>query len=54
VRLRGFWGEEEPERPTTLLRTAKEAAEAGQFQMRIPTHREHRFQFIVNSGSKRS
>jgi transposase len=33
VRLRGFWDEEEPEKPTALLRTAKEAAEAGQYQM---------------------
>lgn len=33
VRLRGYWGEEEVEKPIALLRTAKEAAEAGQFQM---------------------
>ena len=33
VRLRGLWGEEEVEKPVELLCTAKEAAEAGQFQM---------------------
>lgn len=32
VKLRGFWHEEEPERPAVLLRTAKEAAEEGRFQ----------------------
>lgn len=31
VRLRGFWGEEVPEKPASLLKTAKEAAEAGRF-----------------------
>lgn len=31
VRLRGFGGEEVPEKPASLLKTAKEAAEAGRF-----------------------
>jgi hypothetical protein len=33
VRIRGYWGEEESERSVKLLRTAKEAAEAGQFEI---------------------
>ena len=33
VTLRGFWNEEEPQRSAVLWRTAKDAAEAGQFQV---------------------
>jgi hypothetical protein len=33
VRIRGFWGDEELERAVKLLQTAKEAAEAGQFEI---------------------
>ena len=33
VKIRGYWGEEEPEKSVRKLRTAKEAAEAGQFEM---------------------
>jgi transposase len=47
VRLRGFWGEEVPERPAILLRTAKEAAEAGQFQ--IPSKLNAHFTQLLES-----
>lgn len=33
VRLRGLWGEQTPEQPAPLLKTAKEAAEAGRFRV---------------------
>lgn len=43
VRLRGLWGEEVPEKPALLLKTAKEAAEAGQFQVpkKLNSHFAH-------------
>jgi transposase len=43
VRIRGFWNEEVTEAPTPLWRTAKEAAEAGQFQIprKVNAHFEH-------------
>lgn len=43
VKLRGFWSEEEPQRPAVLWRTAKEAAEAGQIQIpqKLNAHFEH-------------
>jgi len=43
VRLRGLWGEEVPEKPASLLKTAKETAEAGQFLVpkKLNTHFAH-------------
>lgn len=35
VRMRALWDDQEPEKPAALLKTAKEAAEAGQFQVSV-------------------
>ena len=47
VKIRGFWGEEEPERSVRLLRTAKEAALAGQFE--IPSKVNAHFAGLLDS-----
>ena len=47
VKIRGFWGDEDTEKPTALWRTAKEAAEAGQFQ--IPSKVNGHFAHLLDS-----
>jgi hypothetical protein len=46
VKIRGFWDEEEPQRPAELWRTAKEAAEAGKLQ--VPRKPNAHFEHILD------
>ncbi len=52
VRLRGLWGEEVPEKPAPLLKTAKDAAEAGQF--RVPKKLNAHFAHFLNRMQSRA